>query len=370
VRRAISVDFTVPTQFRDALRISEAGEHIVPLALLSRRPLVHFDLRNEEGHSVPLLTAQQNALIDREMLELALASDLSRLALEDTTAEAVYRSADAIIDAVLAGLSVAGAIERIEGDFALEPLVDFRKTVDDLGGSFVVWAVTRGLERRRVFKFAYDETFALRPGFGYRYSADGAAQAASYHVEVAVPPDLRARRTRLVDDATRTVLAEGAHDTDRPALYYALQGDPPQDPGLVIGFGAERARFLVPAAIVASVITLLLALPAALSDLETLANSAGPAIGIVLSTSAVFSALVLRTDEHALLRLMLVRYRLALLACTLAALLAGAALGFQADPVLLRAVWVAAASASAAATAILITAAIRSPSASSAPPPT
>ncbi len=137
----------------------------------------------------------------------------------------------------------------------------------------------------------------------------------------------------------------------------------------MVDFGVERARFLIPAAIVATVITLLLGLPAIFSDLETLAGSAGPAIGIVLSTSAVFSALVLRTDEHPLLRLMLVPRRLALVACTLAALLAGAALGFQADPVLLRVVWVAAALVSAAATAILITAGVRSPSASSSAPP-
>jgi hypothetical protein len=370
VRRAVSVDFTVPAEFREALRISDAGEHIVPLALLRRRPLVHFDLRNEEGHSLPLLTAQQNALIDREMLELALESDLSRLELGDTTAEAVFRAGAAVIEAVLAADSVAGAVERIEDDFTLEPLVDFRKTVADLGGSFVVWAVTRGLDRRRVFKLAYDEMFGLRPGFGQRYSAEGAAQAASYHVEVAVPPDLRARRTQLVDAATRTVLAEGARDTERPALYYARAGELPQEPSLIIGYGAERARFLVPAAIVATVITLLLAVPALLADLETLAGSAGPAIGIVLSTSAVFSALVLRTDEHPLLRLMLVRSRLALVACTLAALLAGAALGFQAEAVLLRVAWLAAALVSAAATAILITAVVRSPSASSAPPPT
>ena len=213
VRRAVSVDFTVPAEFREALRISDADEHIVPLALLARRPLVHFDLRNEEGHSIPLLTAQQTGMIDREMLELSLASDLSRLGLEDATASAVVLAADAVIDAVLAGAPVAGEVERIEDDLALEPLVDFRKTVADLGGQFVVWAVTSGLDRRRVFKLAYDETFALRPGFGHRYSADGAAEAASYHVEVAVPPDLRARRTRLVDDATRTACSRTARAT-------------------------------------------------------------------------------------------------------------------------------------------------------------
>ena len=81
----------------------------------------------------------------------------------------------------------------------------------------------------------------------------------------------------------------------------------------------------------ATVITLLVALPWLFADLQALAGSAGPAIGLVLSTSAVFSALVLRTDEPALLRRLLVRYRLALVASTLAALFAAASLGFQAS---------------------------------------
>ena len=79
-------------------------------------------------------------------------------------------------------------------------------------------------------------------------------------------------------------------------------------------------------------ICLLVALPWLFADLHALAASAGAAIGLVLSTSAVFSALVLRTDEHPLLRVMLVRYRLLLVASTLAALFAAAALGFRARP--------------------------------------
>ncbi len=94
---------------------------------------------------------------------------------------------------------------------------------------------------------------------------------------------------------------------------------------------------------------------------------AGPAIGLVLSTSAVFSALVLRTDEHPLLRLILVRHRLALVTSTLAALLAAAVLGFQAEEWLLRTGWGVAAVVSAAAAAMLVMAAVRSPSARGTP---
>ena len=48
----------------------------MPLGLLVKRPLVHFDLRNEEGHSIPLLTAEQNTTISRELLYQVLDADL------------------------------------------------------------------------------------------------------------------------------------------------------------------------------------------------------------------------------------------------------------------------------------------------------
>ena len=45
VRRAVSVDFTVPLEHRDDVQLSET-EWIVPLTLLAKRELVHFDLRD------------------------------------------------------------------------------------------------------------------------------------------------------------------------------------------------------------------------------------------------------------------------------------------------------------------------------------
>src|SRR5919109_2596961 len=72
VRRHVSVDFTVPVELREHLRLSDAHEFAVPLAFLAKRPLEHFDLRNEEGHAIPLLTAEQNPRLGRELLYLTL----------------------------------------------------------------------------------------------------------------------------------------------------------------------------------------------------------------------------------------------------------------------------------------------------------
>jgi len=367
VRRHVSVDFTVPEEYRESLRLS-ADEWVVPLALLAKRPLVHFDLRNEEGHSIPLLTADQNRMIGRELLYQALDADLEE---QDADPETLV-AAGPLIEAVLADdvRQVSEQIDALERERGLEPLSDFRAAADTLSRNFILWAIVRGLERRRVFKFAHDEGFAQRPALSHFYATPGCTQAATFHVEVAVPPGLRARSTDLFDDATGALLRAGARDADRPAIYFVA--DPQvelQRPGLLVQYGAERWRFLGPAALVATVICLLVALPWLFADLDALAASAGAAIGLVLSTSAVFSALVLRTDEHPLLRVMLVRYRLLLVASTLAALFAAAALGFRARPWILETTWALAAVVSALAAGILIIETVRAPSLRRGPPP-
>jgi hypothetical protein len=365
VRRHVSVDFTVPAELREDLRLSEADEFAVPLAFLAKRPLVHFDLRNEEGHAIPLLTAEQNTAIGRELLDQLLERDLEAQGADDP---AIWNEAGTLIEAVLGDLDVTGAVERLERRHDLEPLVTFREMTEILARSFILWAVVRGVERRRVFKFAYDEPYGLRPGLSYVYAAPGCTEAWSYHVEVAVPTDLKARTTQLWDAATGTVLVTGVRDADRPALYYS--GDPrhqPARPEVVVDYGAERGSFIAPAAIVATVISLLVGPPWLFADLEALASRAGPAIGLVLSTSAVFSALVLRTDEHPLLRRTLVGYRLCLVATTLSALFAAASLGFQAENWIIQVTWALATVVSVLTAAILLVAVARSPSAHSEP---
>jgi hypothetical protein len=368
VRRQVSIDFTVPAEYRELLRLGD-GEFAVPLAVLQKRPLVHFDLRDEEQRSVPLLTADQGRMIGRELLYQALEAGLAG---QDADGEAVTLAANPLIEAVLGddARRLHGRIEELEAGHGLEPLAELRGTADVLSRGFVVWAVVGALDRRRVLKFASDEPFTQRRDTAAFYDAIGCAEASSYHVEVAVPPDLRARTTTLYDDATGTVLAAGARDADRPALYYVADpAEPTLRPGLVVSYGAERWRFLGPAAVVATVIALLVFPPWVFADLHDLAGRAGPAIGLVLSTSAVFSALVLRTDEHPMLRLMLVRYRLCLVACTLAALFAAAALGFQARAWLIDATWALAGVVSVLCAGILIIAAARSPSVRSRPAP-
>ena len=345
VRRQVSVDFTVPEAQREGLRIS-ADEYVVPLALLIKRPLVHFDLRNEEQHAIPLLTAEQHRTIARELLyrQLDDALDAGELI------EAVLADEPHDVEAEIAALETAHGVE----------LADFRATAIVLSQYFIAWAIVRGLDRRRVFKLAFDEPVGQK-SFVYLIGAPGCTEAESYHLEVAVPADIKARRTLLVDGATGRRLATGEPDADRPALYYKAEPPLPEAPELVIDFAAERWPFVAPAALIASIIALLVAPPFLFSDLQALPNTAGAAVGLVLSTSAVFSVLILRSDEHPLVRLMLVRARALLAASTVASLFAAASIGFRTADWIIEGTWAIAALVSVVTAVILVAEALRAP---------
>jgi hypothetical protein len=352
MRRHVSVDFTVPEAQREGLRIS-AEEFVVPLALLDKRALVHFDLRNEEQHSIPLLTADQHRMLARELLYRLL---------DDELPDDGYEAAGELIEDVLADepRAVEDRIAALEDAHAVE-LTDFRATARELSRRFILWAIVRGVDRRRVFKFAYDEPLARGPGSVFGFDAHGCTEALSYHLEVAVPDDLKARGTRLVDLASDRRLAAGEPDTDRPAIVFRAKAPLPEAPRIMIDFAVERWPFLVPAAFVATIIALLVAPTAVFADLQQLPNTAGAAV-LVLSTSAVFSLIVLRGYEHPLLRLMLTRARMLLAASTVAAVFAAASIGFDTASWVIDGTWALAGLVSVLTAGILILETLRAPS--------
>jgi hypothetical protein len=356
VRRHVSVDFTVPGEHREDVRLSDT-EWVVPLALLAKRPLVHFDLRSEDESAVPLLRSDEAQLISRELLYLALDLDAEGA---DTV------EAAPLIEWILA--AGAGESEAIDAAVAeleeqLGPLPGFAALASHLASGFLLCAVLNDVTKRRVIKFAYDEPLA-RPGrWAHFYDAPGCTEAASYHAEVDVPDELRARTTEMIDDFTGAVLATGPRDADRPAIHYVANAGARVNPGLSVSYGTERGRFLVPAALVAWVISLGLALPWLFADLGSLATSGGPAIAVLLSSSALFSGLVLRSGEHPLVRLVLAPYRLCLAAATVAAVVAGGALAFRASSEMLEITWGVGALVAILAASILTVEAARAPAA-------
>ncbi|WP_028061915.1 hypothetical protein [Solirubrobacter soli] len=354
VRRHVSVDFTVPVAHRAEIQLSER-EWIVPLAYLAKRLLVHFDLFDEGEDAVPLLRSDEAQLIARELLYVMLDLD---------TEDAVQEDVGPLIEWILAAGpgeedGVDAAVEELEG--TLGPLPGFSALAAQLTRGFLLCAVVNDVGRRRVVKFSYEQPLG-RPGrTAHFYDTPGCTQAASYHVEVDVPEELRARRTNLVDDNTGAVLSRGPRDTDRPAIHYVAEPDVDVSPGLSVIYGTERSRFLVPAALVAWVIALGLALPWLFADLPSLSGAPSPAIAILLSSSAIVSGLVLRSGEHPLVRLMLAPYRLCLAAATVAVVVAGGTLAFHGSAGALAWTWGLGALVAVLSAGILTFEAVRAP---------
>ena len=73
VRRRVSVDLRLIPELFGSPVVSWGAEkvHYVPIALLHKQRLVNFDLRDEDGQALPLITKHRNATIAAAMLSVA-----------------------------------------------------------------------------------------------------------------------------------------------------------------------------------------------------------------------------------------------------------------------------------------------------------
>jgi hypothetical protein len=352
VRRRVSVDFTVPAEYRDALRLND-GQWVVPLAVLDKRKLVHFDLFGEDGYALPLMRSDEVQLIARELLYMVLDIDLDGADLDVDT--------DDLVERVLAAGPDDGPTVGARVAEVADTAPEFAALATALTSGFLLCAVLTDVDRRRVVKFAYDEPLGRPDRWSHFYGTQGCSEAASYHVELAVPDGMRARSADIVDNRTGDVLLEGPRDADRPGLHYVAGAGASVEPGLRVRYATERSGFLVPATVVAWVIALELGFAYLFADLRGIATVGGPAVAVLLSISAVFASLVLRAGEHPLVQLVLAPYRMLLGTATLAAVLAGASLAFRGSGTLLDLTWGLGAVVAVVAAGILSIAAARAP---------
>ena len=178
----------------------------MPLALLAKRPLVHFDLRSEDETAVPLLRSDEAQLISRELLYLMLDLDSER-----RDRDGRCRAADRVDPRRRAG---GGGRDRRGGRGArgqLGPLPGFAALAAQLTRGFLLCAVLNDVTAPAGDQVRLRR--AARRGRGaavHFYDAPGCTEAASYHAEVDVPDELRARTTEMIDDVTGDVLAHRA----------------------------------------------------------------------------------------------------------------------------------------------------------------
>jgi hypothetical protein len=315
VRRAVSVDFEVPAEL--------AGVP-VPLALLRKRPLVDFDLRDEGGRALPMLTRRQNGRIASEVLRAAAEAVTGEALGDDLVADLlrVSTAAPEEADAVLEGLRT-GARGTEGAALLADP--GFETLAFELARSFLLLVEIPPQAGRRVLKFAYAEPFGWRTALPERMSwrpagieieVPAVARAGSYHFEIEAPEGLEIAWAGLLafggGGAFEEHVVEEEEGLRRVHLYLA---DVPYGADGVAGVWLRTPRrgFLRQAWLSGLATTLSLLLLTLLSP-RLPGGTASGTTAILLAAPGFLSLFAARPGEHGMLSRLLLGVRAVLLA--------------------------------------------------------
>lgn len=359
VRRQVTVEFTLPEPLHAELRVGPQGPWCVPVAILEKRPLRNFDLR-ENDEPRPILGASSGGPV-----AAALVTAAARLA---TAPEPLDHGVVALLELIVrsdldaARIALADLHARAERAPQLAAIL-----ADDTSAyfaatfaeSYMLVALLAQPHGRRILKYAYDEHLASvggRAGRARRIArrlgwsplvididVPTAAHAASYHAEVVVPEELRLDAFVLDAWSGELLTTDIERGVDRASLH-APSVPLRADPVLTTAISAERSGVPTLALVISAVTSLLLVLGASVARLDS--PTAGSSVAVLLAGSALFAAAVARGHEHRLVRGIFAAPRWLLSIVAVAALAAGASVAFGADPGVRDGVWYCAFAAS------------------------
>ena len=359
VRRQVTVDFTLPDTLLDELRIGGDGPWCVPLAILRKRPLRNFDLReHDEWRAV--LGASSGGPIAAGMIGAAarLAAAPTPLDLEITALlERVARSDPPAALVAMAELRGRADAAPQVATVLQDPTSAYFLTT--FAESYILIALLAEPHGRRILKYAYDEHVQFVRGRQRRASrlarrlgwsalvidvaVPSAAHAASYHAEVVVPEELRLDAFILDARTDELLSTDVERGVDRASLHAPRIGLD-AEPVLVAALRAERGELPTLAFATSAVTALVLLAGAALADLGT--RTAGSSVALLLAGSVLFTTAVARSGEHRLVRAIFAGPRWLLSIVAVAALAAAASVAFGAEDGARDAIWYAAAAIS------------------------
>jgi hypothetical protein len=350
-RRRVSIDFSLSDHQLNDLSIGEGIA--VPISVLTKEARRHFDLRDESGRAVPVLGRQQNG----ELAHIALMHGAVNALPGDLTADVfellaadlrqiVFAPPAAAADALGVFIGSAEAGDRWRAAIWEDDIC--RSLLTALWSNYVLFAVLEpGGPNRRILKYSYGEDFDLgraredlRERFAPRELArnawhpdrrrfiiecPGAWRAASFHVEIAIPEEVRFDIAVLYDFATEDPVSDADRNVNRASLYASGQIDADSDVAAYVEVAPERAGRTFQAAVTSVIIAALLWLGVS-SGLDV--TNPGPAVSILLAGAALFSG-VAALQGHLLVKRIFAGPRLWLLLATLAALSGSATLAME-----------------------------------------
>jgi hypothetical protein len=210
-RRMVSVDFTVP-DVEAPLQSAEGDLLLVPLTRLRKRTLTNFDLVDENGRSLPLLTRQQDMLLALETLKSvvtlarggSLSPDLLMLC-SDIAGRDSRTAQQSLAHLAAYDWGAADHVPRLARVLAESALVTVPLKAE--------------YGRRRILKFSYDELVGdpglplretLARGSAFRsktvwFPVYAMSDVPTYHLEIEAPAGLWfTKRELLTNDETRS----------------------------------------------------------------------------------------------------------------------------------------------------------------------
>jgi hypothetical protein len=361
VRRSVSVDFGLP---KEAPRLTLGGDRIVrivPLARLQKeRPLVGFDLFDESGASIPLLTATQAQII--------VANGLIRMA-----RERIHNNAAQSLDSELEkDIWDVATCEEEDAEKARKRIVEDPKgdparttLAQDDRVQTLLWRYARSFlllvalednkPHRRVIKFRYVEPFRGAGGplklligepHHARFDVPG-AQEGGYHLEIDLPKGVRVINA-FVDTRDIAIEEEGeakpvtdcqiigskVHLCVRSFPFNAMRAVAKAD------LRSARMGWLGGACLCAWLIALVLVVGSIwLRWQDNVAPSFNTAVTLLLVIPGIFATLMVRQAEHPMVAYLLRAVRTLLIASSLLTFAAAGTLVMATSQSQLRTYW-------------------------------
>lgn len=351
-RRRVSIDFSLSDEQLDDLRIADGIA--VPISVLTKEPRRNFDLRDESGRAVPVLGKLQNG----ELAHIAVMSGAVDALPDDLTPEVFEMLAADLRHVVFAApASAADALgvfigSAEAGDRWRAAIWDddtCRSLLAALWGNYALFAVlSPGGPNRRILKYSYGEDFDLsveseriRARLSPRELAQhawrpdrrrfiiecpGAWRAGSFHVEIAVPEELRIDTAVLYDFGAGEQVSEPDTSVNRASLYAHREIDADSDVDAYVEVAPERSGRTSQAAATSVIVAALLWLGVS-SGLD--AKNPGAAVSMLLAGAALFSGVTAVLGKHRLVKSVFSASRRWLAVVTVAALAGSASLAME-----------------------------------------
>jgi hypothetical protein len=351
LRRRVSVDLVLPELDSETI--------LLPLALLSKRPLINLDVTNESHSAVPVCTRQENGDAAWAMLTVAAMVEIAEANNEADWPELDDSLLGELREIVFARQDEADAvIHRFRQNKSsnhrrhLTESAQFMGTGESLASHFLLLTPTDNRPTvRRILKFAYTEPLGRVGGYrerffetmGWRparfeFAVPAIGEAESFHFELCAPEELDIARSELLIKDPAGSRREVPGVTAGPVAHLYASGDQPDFDGVaavwlqVSRSGLPRAGFMLAS------FTLAVILVFRLTSLGS--GQADTSSAILLTLPALVATVIIRPGEHGLVTDLLFGVRMTIAVIGLIAYSAALLLAIGVAPAAQKVSWI------------------------------